>query len=316
MKLTIDPIPALLNSDHPAVVYFTRRDLLDEAVEPLQSLWELPAALSLIHKQQPGGHWRYTGKYDARSNHDLVETFRVLGYLVCQYGLDQRHPAIQTAARYLFSCQSSEGDLRGILGTQYMPYYHGALLDLLIQAGYQDEAEIHKGLDWLLSVQQADGGWLVPLQAVRPSEKDALYSAPPLAADTGLPSSHLATGMALRALAAHPDYRSIPAVQRAGEWLAGRLLKPDSYNDRKAPGYWLKFRYPFWWTDLVSALDCLAKLGISAQQANLPRGLAWLRQNQAPDGLWMTEYEKAKDRTQRQWVGLAICRVLKAYLAL
>jgi hypothetical protein len=42
-------------------------------------------------------------------------------------------PTIAKAAEYIFSNQMYEGDIRGILGNQYMPYYHGAILELLIK---------------------------------------------------------------------------------------------------------------------------------------------------------------------------------------
>jgi hypothetical protein len=42
----------------------------------------------------------------------------------------------------------------------------------------------------------------------------------------------------------------------------------------------------------------------------------WFSSNQEPDGLWPTSYGKGKKaEATRQWVGLAICRVLKRLYA-
>lgn len=39
-----------------------------------------------------------------------------LGELIEKYGFNRNHHQIQDAAEYFFSCQTSEGDFRGIYG--------------------------------------------------------------------------------------------------------------------------------------------------------------------------------------------------------
>ena len=240
-------------------------------------LWELPEPQKMIRKQTDDGCWKYPGKsIDAETgtNYFLLETYRKIGVLVDMYGFDRTHPAIQKAADYLFTCQTEEGDLRGILGNQYNPYYHGAILALLIKAGYLDEKPIRLGLDWLLNMQQDDGGWIVPTQMVLSKKRDSsFWLGEALQPDRSLPHAHLATGMVLRALAEHPDYRSKSETFQAGEALKSRILRADKYNDRKAVSYWLKFQYPFWWSNLLTALDTLAKLGYESDDEDIGRGL-------------------------------------------
>ncbi len=317
-SLHSDPFPALLAWDNPALTYFVRRDLLAESVAPVESLWELPEVRWLANKQQADGSWHYPGKpYDpvANTNYTLLETYRSLRLLVEMYGFDRRHPAIQEAAAYLFACQTGEGDIRGILGNQYMPYYHGAILELLIKAGYAEDERVAKGLDWLLSMRQEDGGWVIPAQLVPAKQKtSALWHGSPVPPDRSRPHSHLATGMVLRAFAAHPTYRQRPEAVLAGGRLKERLFQADKYNDRKAPSYWLKFQFPFWWPNLVSALDTLSRLGFERTDGQIARALDWFAANQSADGLWGTGYgfgRKAEGR--RRWVGLAVCRVLKRF---
>jgi hypothetical protein len=120
--------------------------------------------------------------------------------------------------------------------------------------------------------------------------------------------------MILRAFAAHPDYCRRPEVITAGERLKERLFQADKYNDRKAPSYWLKFQFPFWWPNLVTALDTLSRLGFDRKDEHIARGLAWFAENQSADGLWGTGYGSGKRAEgMRRWVGLAICRVWRRF---
>jgi hypothetical protein len=290
--LAVDPIPGLLAAGDEALAFSVRRDLLGEEPEAVEALWERPAASRILRKQQANGAWRYGGQGRIKFpyiNYDLLETFRNLGVLVEMAGFNRTHPAIEGAAAYLYSCQTEEGDIRGILGTQTMPYYHGAILELLIKAGYQDDPRTVKGLNWLLAVRQEDGGWVVPAQTVPAKEKtEALWTGEPVPLDRSRPSSHLATGMALRAFAAHPTYRESEEAHEAADLLKSRFFQADKYNDRRGPEYWLKFQYPFWWSNLLTALDSLSRMGYSPEDADIQEGVAWFRRNQEADGLWPT----------------------------
>ena len=322
--LRVDPIPTLLHSDNKAIRYFTGRDLLLEDPGPVDTLWALPIVRGILRKQQEDGSWRYPGRNRqiyTEINYDLLETFRQLSILIDKYGLDLRHPAVEKAAGYLFACQTDEGDIRGILGTQYMPYYHGAILELLIKAGCGHDPRVQRGLQWLLSMRQHDGGWIVPMQAVPAKEKTReTWSTPPIPPDRSRPFSHLATGMALRPFAAHPKYSQLEAVTNAAHRLKSRFFQSDKYNDRKAREYWLKFQYPFWWTNLLTGLDTLSLLGFGPSDEDVQRALQWFAENQQSDGLWLTSYElsrrtrpSAKEREAMLWVSLATCRVFMRF---
>ena len=219
----------------------------------------------------------------------------------------------QKQVDFVFSCQTPEGDIRGILGTQYMPYYHGVITELLTRAGYAGDPRLERGLTWLLSMRQQDGAWIVPMQAVPASEKTRdCWSAPPLPPDRALPFSHLATGMVLRAFAAHPIYRCSKEARLAGEQLKSRFFRPDKYNDRKASSYWTKFQYPFWWTNILTSLDSLSLMGFAMTDPDMRKGLDWFVSNQEKDGLWPNGYGSgSKVERERRWIGLATCRVFK-----
>jgi hypothetical protein len=137
----------------------------------------------------------------------------------------------------------------------------------------------------------------------------------PVEPDREKPFSHNWTGMVLRAFAAHQAHRDSESVQKAGSLLKSRLFEKDAYNSYQAARYWVRFEYPFWWNNLVAALDTLAWLEFSGEDEQIRLGLDWLIANQQEDGLWKLNYAKEvardtpRNRAMRHWVGLAICRV-------
>ena len=316
-QLGVDPLPHLLSSESEALGYFVKRDLLDQEPGPIQALWELSEVKKLLGKQREDGSWKYPGrgkKAYENENYDLLQTYRVLGILVEQYGLNQQHPAILNAAEYIFSHQTAEGDIRGIFGAQYVPHYTAGMIECLIKAGYASDARIKKGFEWYLSSRQDDGGWAWPLRTAKVRYQDAIKDPHPVQTDKSKPFSHALTGFVLRAFAAHPDYRKSEEARVAGELLKSRFFKPDKYSDRKPAHYWTKLQFPFWWANILTALDSLAWIGFSSDDVDVQKGLDWFRSKQDRSGLWPTAYGKAeKAEVVRLWVGLAVCRVFKRF---
>ena len=315
--LRVDPLPRLVGSGNPPIAYFARRDLLAEAVEPAEILWDLPSAGRILRKQRSDGSWKYRGREKAPyQNYALLETFRNLGFLVEQFGFDRRHPAIVQAARYVFSCQAAEGDFRGIYSQQYATTYSPALTELLVKAGYADDPRIERGFRWLLSIRQADGGWTIPFLTTGMSWGDGMRAPAPVPPDPSKPCSHLATGTVLRAFAAHPRWRQSQAAIQAGVLLTSRFFKPDRYSGRDAASFWERVSFPFWFTDIVSALDSLSLLGFTAAEPAIASALDWLRDHQRDDGSFAVGLLRAgADKDTQSWVDLAICRVFKRCLA-
>ncbi len=308
-QLNINPLPCLLSVDNMAIRYFTRRDLADEEVE-METM--LPQAQKIISRQQADGAWEYpANREQGEGNYKLLETFRLFGVLIEKCGLDNSCPAIQRAAGYLFSCQTAEGDFRGIYGTQYSPNYSAAITELLIKAGYENDSRIKKSFDWLLSVRQDDKGWAIPIRTHAIRWEETLTHPTPLQPLRARPSSHLVTGMVLRAFAAHPAYRFTEPAREAGILLASRFFEADKYVDRRDKSYWEETSFPFWFTDIVSALDSLSLMGFTPENKQVSKALEWLRGRQLENGLFDIKLLKAKDRDSIYWSCLAICRVFK-----
>lgn len=321
-RLNHDPLPPLLEASDEALRAFARHDLLGEPIPSLESLWDLPQATKLLKKQQPNGSWRQRGpaKHSAVKR-ELIETWRQFRFLVDQFGMTREHPSVAQAAEFLFSCQTEAGDFRGILANQYATYYTGAIMASLIQAGYQDDPRIERGFKWLLGMRQDDGGWSIPM-ITHKFDRATQYRLTttimePVEADRAKPFSHNWTGMVLRAFAAHPVHRISEAALKAARLLKSRFFEPDAYTSMRAAAYWVRFGYPFWWNNLVAALDSLTLMGFTTDDPQIRKGMAWLVDHQEPGGLWKVSYmdPNAREKTTVQarqtklWVTLAIARL-------
>lgn len=322
--LKYDPLIPLLASGNAALIHHTRHDLLDEDVGPVDQLWQLPGALKILRKQLPDGSWPRSGacKHPA-INYPLIETWRWFRYLVEMYAFTRQHPGAKLAAEFLFSCQTQEGDFRGFLANQYATYYTGAILSLLVQAGYADDPRVDQCFQWLLGMRQADQGWSVPM-ITHKLDRATQYRlsseyVEPLEPDRSRPFSIYATGMILRAFAAHPAYRNSPAALIAGNLLKSSFFQEHAYTSYHSAEYWVRFEYPFWWNNLVSAMDSLSRLGLTRDDPQIQLALDWFKDHQEPGGLWKVSYMKPEEpekdtpkiKEMKLWVSLAICRIFK-----
>jgi hypothetical protein len=311
-----DPISALAASSNTAIAFFARRDLLGERPGPASDLWGLREPLRIVRRQTANGAWSYPGgnrSLRSAENYDQIETFRQLGILVEKYGFTREHPAIARAVEFLLSFQAADGDIRGIYGNQYATTYVGAITELLIKAGYANDPRIAKVFSWLLAIRQSDGGWAIPMRTLGHRYRDFLdvdRYPEPLAPDRSTPFSHLVTGMVLRAFAADPRWHQAPEVHHAGQLLAGRLFKRDPYGDRGDPSYWERVSFPFWFTDIVSALDTLSRLAVAPRSAPIAGALARLSKLRHNDGTYALKLVRAKDKDLPWWICLAMYRSL------
>jgi len=314
-ELNIDTVPVLLSLENKAIKYFTTRELLDKDVEPIQTLWKLPPAKKILKKQQYDGSWKYPGgKKHIRSqeNYNQIETFRNLGELVEKYGFNKDHEAIRKAAEFLFQFQTEEGDFRGIYGYQYATTYTPAIMELLIKSGYENDPHVLKGFEWLLSIRQNDGGWAIPIRTTG-KNLDVLNSPQIIQPDKSKPFSHMVTGMVLRAFASHPQYSKSNDAKKAGELLVSRFFNSDKYPDRKNKKFWEKTSYPFWFTDIVSALDSLSFMGFTRNNSQINEALGWLKGRQTESGLFDVKIVRGGDKDSKYWICLAVCRLFKRY---
>jgi len=327
-QLRFDPTPTLLSSGNEAIVYFTERDVLEQEVAPINNLWQLPEALKTLRNQQPDGSWKYTGKKTVsypKYHYPLLQTWKTFRVLVEQYEFMKKHHAAREAAEFLFSCQTEQGDIRGMLANQYATYYTGAILAHLIRVGYEDDLRVEKGFRWLISMRQDDGGWTVPILTHK-FNRETVYRltseyAEPVEPDRSKPFSHNWTDMVLRAFAAHRKYRGCKEARKAADLLKSRFFQPDVYTSYKAASFWVRFL--FWWPNLVTSLDSLSLMGYSRDDPDIRKALNWLVENQLSDGLWRVTYvegtkegvcaRNGQTRERQLWLTLTVARIFKRF---
>ena len=304
-------VETLLNTGNNAVITFTKKDLLEEEVD-IELLWILPRVKKLLKKQQPNGSWIYPNRkaiLRSPTNYNQYETYKTLAKLVELYGLNKKNNAIRIAADYLFSFQTKEGEFRGIYGNQYSPNYSASITEFLIKAGYQG-TKIKRSLNWLLKMRQDDGGWAIPLRT-RNEKLGALKNKETIQPDRTKPFSHLITGIVLRPFSLVNEGRK--KVRDAGMLLADRIFTRDKYSDRQEVEYWMKFTYPYHWTDILSTIDTLTLLGIK-NQPKINKIVQWFDRHKQENGTYQIDVMAgAKYKDVTYWITLQYLKVLKRF---
>jgi prenyltransferase beta subunit len=304
-----EAIKTLVNLGNVALTEFTKQNLLEEKVN-IEELWNLPRVKTTLKKQQSNGSWVYPNKKAALrspTNYNQYQTYKTLAELVEFYGLNKKHQAIRKAAEYLFSFQTEEGEFRGMYGNQYSPNYSASITEFLIKAGYSG-VEIEKSLDWLLTMRQNDGGWVIPLRTTSKG-LDALNMKETIEPDRSKPFSHLATGIVLRPFSLIAAYRD--KAKNAGQLLADRVFTRDKYPDRVGVEYWTKFTYPYHWTDILSTIDTLTLLGIK-NHPKIDEIKQWFEKHKQKNGIYKVNVMAgAKYKDVKYWITLQYLTILK-----
>ena len=317
--LKYDPLKPLSVSVNEAIVYFTKRDLLKENPDKID-FERIKEVNRIFSRQNEEGYWGKSKNLDyPPERQKLLETFKNLRILVKKYQLTNYSKKIAQASEYVFKWQTSEGDFRGFIGDQYATYYTGEILSILIKAGYQEDQRTYRGLEWLLSKRQKDGGWTVPLltHTLDQETKYRSTSEPwkTYEPDFTKPFSHNWTDMALRAFASHPKYQK-NKVLKAASLLKTSFFKPDNYRSYQDGEYWIRFL--FWWPNIVTSLDSLSRLEFKLNDRYIMKAVNWLSENQLPNGLWKSSYKKgdrikddSKEVERQIWLTYEICLILK-----
>lgn len=295
--LKADPIPELLDIDDDGLENRVKRDILEEDLGPEETITSDSHYKTLVRRQKPDGSWRESGRKKNETNWTFITTLRSL-YCLLDLGANSEDEVFDDGAKFIMGTQTPDGDFRGAYGDDIpSPNYTGMVVDILFRGGeaYYDNAVA--GLDWLIEVRRKDGGWAIPkLRSNSVSD----------------PASHVVTGMALRAFPSDPESRYESEARKAGEILAKRIFKPDKYPDRRQPEYWGKLSYPFWFTDALSALDVLGKLGFGLEEGRMKRAFDWVINQQDDQGFWRSDFRR-RNVEKDPWLTYAALRVIKFF---
>jgi hypothetical protein len=279
-RLASDPIPRLLREGSPSVLARVRRDLIDDSEAGY------PEVKAILRKLEKDGSFvprasdkELGGPKFSKCLATLRNLDRLADLGMRIEGKSDVAGKLHRVADFILASQNSDGGIGDLTLTEsgkgpgkvVALHFQGWAIAALCRAGFENDARVEKGFRFLLSLRQDDGGWA--WRGVRTNS-------------AARPSSHLITGMVLRAFAASKDYRGSREARRAAELLATRFLQPDRYEDRKAPAYWEILTEPRCWTDVLDALDTITSIGLGKENSGVRTAEAYLRSRQAKDGLW------------------------------
>jgi squalene-hopene/tetraprenyl-beta-curcumene cyclase len=149
-------------------------------------------------------------------------TGRVMEAL-CRRGLTAQHPAISRGIEYLLSSQERNGSWYGRWGVNYIYGTFLSLRGLVATKDRQTSSAIHRGSQWLRSVQNDDGGW---------GESCAGYEIDKFVPAESTPSQ---TAWALLGLLATGDLHS-RTVEQGVNWLLRNQNADGSWDEELTTG--------------------------------------------------------------------------------
>jgi squalene-hopene cyclase-like protein len=281
-RLGRDPVPLLLREGSPALVARVRRDLIDDDEAPrAEETLTYPEVKAFLRKQDKSGAFPPKPPEKTLGSPKFARAVATLRALerMADYGLRKTEDPVARAAELVLESQTGDGGIGDLaLGdTQesrtraVAVHFQGWALAALCRTGYDADPRVEAGFKFLLANRQADGGW-----AWRGVRTDS----------AARPSSHLITGMALRAFACSAARKTSREARRAAELLATRFLQPDRYPDRKAATFWEQIGEPRFWTDVLDALDGVTAVGLGKENSGVRTAEAYVRGRQNADGLW------------------------------
>jgi len=334
------PLEWLLENSNPSVRYFALRDLLDkpadndEVVAAKEAIPESAIVRRILDKQDPQGYWEepnspYLPKYKSS-----YWTIIVLSRL----GVDRTNEKVARACEFIFRFQHDEGgfssdssetasmeyEFRRRKGKTLLPKNEfvsslvydsqltcltGNMAAALIRLGYEDDLRVKKTVQWLVQVQNKDGGWLCPYWKAHIRDKHACFMGAicPTEAFSEVSAKNLTNDMK-------------ETVSSAAEFfLMHHLFKADHHNYCVINKSWLELSYP-WFAgyNILRGLDVLTKLGYS-KDGRLCDAVEVLLQKRQSNGAWILE-NSSEGRMQAnmekkgqpsKWITLIASRVLK-----
>jgi hypothetical protein len=145
--------------------------------------------------------------------------------------------------------------------------------------GYGRDARVKRALEWLVRIQNKDGGWLCPYWRAHVRDKHGCFFGTicPLEAFSIAEKEVLTKEMK-------------EAVERAAEFmLMHRLFKADHHGYTIINKYWLTLSFPMFISyNILRGLDVLTRLGY-VKDERLSDAVEALLQKQQGDGTWILE---------------------------
>ena len=331
----------LLEETNPSVRYFTLLDILNKSEEDPEVLAakrlipESPIARKILREQNPRGYWGelanpYHPKYKSS-----YWTIMMLG----QLGMDRTNQNVAKACEYIFQFQSVDGGFSSYSKDLALKEYEwfrnkrrklpsaaqeyaasivheheyscltGNITAALIRIGYEKDPRVQKALEWLVKIQNTDGGWLCPYWRAHIKDKHGCFYGTicPLEAFSAANMENL-------------KLRTKETAEKGAEFLLmHRLFKADHHGFKTIKQHWLTLSFPMFTTyNILRGLDVVTKLGY-VKDERLTDAREALLQKRKRDGTWILENSpigrmqaniELKGESSK-WITLVALRVLK-----
>jgi hypothetical protein len=333
-RLRADPLPWLLEPDHPAVRHLALRQLIDRPTDHPEVRESRAAAMrsdpiaAILAAQHPDGHWEKPGPGYATKYRGTV--WQVI--FLDQLGAEPAHPRVTRACEYVLSHTQSANGGFGASGAMtaappppsaVLHCLNGNLLRALIGFGWLDDERVERAVDW--QVRAITGDCMKRWYA-----SGTCGPGFACAANEQLPCAWGAI-KALGGLARIPVERRSGPMSRAIDIGVAFLLSrdpadadyPAGWGNQRPNGSWFKLGFPSGYVaDVLQNLEVLAELG-QAKDPRLERAIEWLLARQDEQGRWSNQYayngktwvDFERHGAPSKWVTLRACRVLRRVLA-
>ncbi|MDH5783064.1 MAG: hypothetical protein OEZ35_05305 [Candidatus Bathyarchaeota archaeon] len=330
----------LLEEENPSVRYFTLRDLLNRREDDLElkaAKATIPASKAItkiFSKQKPEGHW----EEPANPYHPKYKSSYWQIMILGQLGIDRSDERVRKACEYAFQFQLDEGGFSSSTPERALKEYEwlhekgkklpspnewassmvfehqyscltGNMAAALTRIGYVNDSRVKKALEWLVKIQNKDGGWLCPYWRAHVKDTHGCFYGTicSLEAFSEIPRRNLTKEMK-------------QTIERGGEFLLMHcLFKANHHGYKVINQSWLKLSFPWFYRyNILRGLDVLTKLGYIKDE-RLSDAVQLLLQKRRQDGKWILE-SAPTSRMQAnietvgkpsKWITLYALRVLK-----
>jgi len=329
----------LLEVEDPSIRFFTLRDLMnkpenDENVQVTKaSISDSKVVKKILSKQSPKGYWENSDSPYQPKYKSSFWQIMIMGQLGCSKE-DER---VRNACNYIFKFQHEEGGFTSATKETARREYRwrrsrgkklpsvedwvssqiyegqlscltGNLASALIRIGYKDDDRVQKALDWLIKIQNQDGGWLCPYWKAHVKDKHGCFHGTicALEAFSEVKGNNRTSEMKR-------------TIQRASEFLLmHRLYKADHHDYQIINRSWLKFSFPrLAGYDVLRGLDILTKLSY-VNDERLDDAVKLLLRKRNSNGTWNLEKSPSRMHSRietvnkpSKWITLIALRVLK-----
>lgn len=343
MEIKTSLINWLLQEDNPSSKYLTTVNLLgvdrssNEAIKLEDKIYLSLSYKKIISKMDADGFWLdrkhpYTPKY--KSSYWQIMILSQLGCSIrnsqvlkaCEFVISLQHPeggfpelteegALEEyQKRRMFyeshnkTIEHSESCIKSILHETQLSCLTGNIVASLLKLGYKpSDSRIRKAVDWLVKVQNGDGGWLCPYWRAHVKDRHSCFtgSIAPLDALSEIPEKERT-----------PEMKE--SIKKCIEFfLMHRLFKADHHDFRIIKDEYLRFHFPVFWFDLLRVLLVISKLGY-IDDGRAEDGLNVLLSKQTKEGFFNLDrtfegrmYASfGKIGMPNKWVTISAMRVL------